>query len=71
MKSKVNHIQWKIKCKLNLRNCLVPLGKMFDLPLILQDSNIQNYFLPRFHRVVKVVLKTVLENMRPSEPLNS
>ena len=71
MKFKVNHIQWKIKCKLSLRNSLVPLGKMFDLPLILQDSSIQNYIIPRFHGVVKVVLKAVLENMGPSEPLNS
>ena len=35
--------------------------KMFDLPLIHKDSNIQNYILPRFRRVVKLVLKTVLE----------
>lgn len=37
--------------------------KMFDLPLIHKDSNIQNYILPRFNGVVKLVLKTILGKM--------
>jgi hypothetical protein len=50
---------------------LLGTDKMFDLPLIHKDSNIQNYILPRFHRAVKLILKTLLEKMGPLEPLNS